>query len=164
VHALSLLGSDAPETVMSCADALLARLTGIRSTGSGRWFAQCPAHEDANPSLSIRELADGRVLLHCFAGCPTAEVLEALALDWVDLYPGRAPHRCTAPKRRPWTARYAPADLLEIVAEEVSVVAIIAADLLARRQIDVEDWQRLQLAASRTQRVRDYMHTGRMTS
>jgi len=42
---------------------------GSRGAGPGRWVASCPAHEELSPSLSIRELEDGRVLLHDFAGC-----------------------------------------------------------------------------------------------
>lgn len=34
-----------------------------------RWMAQCPAHDDRNPSLSITENADGSLILYCFAGC-----------------------------------------------------------------------------------------------
>jgi hypothetical protein len=56
-----------------------------RGQDSTRHMAQCPAHEDNDPSLSILEKPDGRVLLHCFAGCRTASVLEALDLDWGDI-------------------------------------------------------------------------------
>jgi DNA primase len=47
----------------------LARALEARRSGSS-WMAKCPAHEDRNPSLSIREV-DGKVLLHCHAGCTT---------------------------------------------------------------------------------------------
>lgn len=57
------------------AGALLARLDAVKPTGPGRWLARCPAHEDRSPSLSIRELDDGRTFVHCFAGCYALEVL-----------------------------------------------------------------------------------------
>jgi len=41
------------------------------------WMAKCPAHDDSNPSLSIKEL-DGKVLLHCHAGCTQGDVIDAL--------------------------------------------------------------------------------------
>jgi hypothetical protein len=51
-----------------------------------RASAQCPAHEDRDPSLSIRECDDGKVLIHCFAGCRPEAVLEKLGLAWGDLF------------------------------------------------------------------------------
>lgn len=47
--------------------------------GKGEYLAFCPAHDDRNtPNLRVREAEDGRVLLHCFAGCGQDEVLAAL--------------------------------------------------------------------------------------
>jgi hypothetical protein len=55
----------------------LARELGGRRSGSGRWTARCPAHQDKTPSLSIRE-ADGRLLVHFHAGCAQSDVVAAL--------------------------------------------------------------------------------------
>ena len=52
------------------------RLHGHKS-GSG-WMACCPAHDDRNPSLSLRDSPDGRVLVRCHAGCHQAVVIAAL--------------------------------------------------------------------------------------
>ncbi len=68
-------------------DVLLARLDGVRRTGTNSWVARCPAHPDRNPSLSVA-FRDGRLLIHCFAGCSPEAVLEAVGLTWRDL---RAP-------------------------------------------------------------------------
>ena len=54
----------------------LAHALGGRRSGSG-WMAPCPAHEDRNPSLGIREV-DGKILLHCYAGCTQSDVIQAL--------------------------------------------------------------------------------------
>ena len=54
----------------------MIRALQARKVGSG-WMAKCPAHEDRNPSLSIREV-DGKVLLHCHAGCSQRDVIAAL--------------------------------------------------------------------------------------
>jgi hypothetical protein len=40
-------------------------------------MAKCPAHDDHNPSLSIRNV-DGKVLVHCHAGCAQRDVIDAL--------------------------------------------------------------------------------------
>jgi hypothetical protein len=55
--------------------------------GKGRYMACCPAHEDRSPSLSIKECEDGRLLVHCFAGCPVSDVLEAVGLSMASLFP-----------------------------------------------------------------------------
>ncbi len=58
-------------------DALLRELNA-RQSGNGSWMAHCPGHDDKNPSLAISQSADGKVLLHCFAGCSQGAVTEAL--------------------------------------------------------------------------------------
>ena len=73
-------GEDTPNV-----EALLGRLAGVRRAGPGRWMALCPAHPDRTPSLSIA-VKGGRVLVHCFAGCPAEAVLGAVGLEWRDLY------------------------------------------------------------------------------
>lgn len=48
----------------------------------GRWspaggMCRCPAHDDRTPSLSVRP-GERQLLLHCFAGCQTGAVIDAL--------------------------------------------------------------------------------------
>lgn len=54
----------------------IVRALEARRSGSG-WMAKCPAHNDNNPSLSIRDV-DGKVLLHCHAGCSQSDVIGVL--------------------------------------------------------------------------------------
>ncbi|MFL6354283.1 MAG: DUF3987 domain-containing protein [Bryobacteraceae bacterium] len=42
------------------------------------FLGHCPSHDDRNPSLSITEGKDGRVLFKCHAGCTQQQVLDAL--------------------------------------------------------------------------------------
>jgi hypothetical protein len=65
---------------------LLDRLEHVKKSGS-RWMARCPAHEDRRASLSVREGEDGRVLLHCFAGCPVENIVAGAGLELKDLFP-----------------------------------------------------------------------------
>lgn len=44
----------------------------------GRGTACCPAHDDRRPSLSLTDGTDGRLLLHCHAGCSFADIQAAL--------------------------------------------------------------------------------------
>jgi putative DNA primase/helicase len=41
------------------------------------YMAKCPAHDDRNPSLSLRD-ADGKILTHCLARCDQGAVISAL--------------------------------------------------------------------------------------
>lgn len=54
--------------------------------GSG-YSCCCPAHEDKNPSLSVSEASDGRILLKCHAGCSADEICAALDVRVSDLFP-----------------------------------------------------------------------------
>lgn len=126
------------------AETLLARLDRVKATGQGRWIARCPAHEDRSPSLSIRELEDGRVLLHDFGGCDVGAILDAVGLDLSDLFPERV-----VDHGRPSRSRIPAADLLAMVDEEVTAVGILGAQFLEARSIAETDWQRLAVAVRR---------------
>ncbi len=59
--------------------AALERVTGFRPVKTGDGYkARCPCHEDRNPSLSVK--MNGRLLLHCFAGCSYDRIVAALGL------------------------------------------------------------------------------------
>jgi len=125
------------------ADALIARLDGCKRTGADRWLALCPAHDDKNPSLSIREIED-RVLVHCWAGCSATEVLGAVGLEFDSLYPAKPTHR-GKPERRPWPA----ADVLRALEREALIVATAASTLGNGGQLSDQDRARLLLAYER---------------
>jgi len=71
---------------VSAIDEVLSRLEGVKRNGVG-WDACCPAHEDRDPSLSVKEGDDGCVLLYCHAGCTVAAVTAAISLTMADLFP-----------------------------------------------------------------------------
>ena len=50
-------------------------------------MARCPCHEDRYRSLKVTEAEDGRVLIKCFGGCTTEDVVQALGLTMADLFP-----------------------------------------------------------------------------
>jgi len=128
------------------ADRLLSRLEGVRQTGPGRWIARCPAHADKRASLSIRELEDGRILVHDFAQCSVHEVLSAVGLKMEDLFPEREIQH-GRPERRPFPA----ADILRCVGFEALVVASAGAAMLAGEPLSGADRERLMLAVARLQ-------------
>jgi AAA domain len=66
-------------------DALRAHGREPRQRSDG-WQCQCPAHDDRDPSLSIDQADDGKVLLKCHAGCRAEAVVAAVGLTLADLY------------------------------------------------------------------------------
>jgi putative DNA primase/helicase len=90
------------------AAALIEALGGDPHSG----MCRCVAHDDATPSLRISENANGKVLVHCFAGCSQAEVLTALKAS--GLWPSNrqtyvpTPHwKKTAPVKKEDTTEFA---------------------------------------------------------
>jgi hypothetical protein len=75
-------------------EAVLDKLEGVQPNGDGH-VARCPCPDhgkgrgDRNPSFSIKEGDDGRVLLKCFAGCGNESIVEALGLQMSDLFDRR---------------------------------------------------------------------------
>jgi hypothetical protein len=68
-------------------DALRANGKQVIERGGDKAQAQCPAHDDHNPSLSIFPRADGKgSTVKCHAGCTYADVLAAVSLRPRDLY------------------------------------------------------------------------------
>jgi 5S rRNA maturation endonuclease (ribonuclease M5) len=50
-------------------------------------MVQCPAHEDKTASLAVGKGRNGGVVVKCFAGCTTEEVVKSLGLTMKDLFP-----------------------------------------------------------------------------
>ena len=55
----------------------IAKALGGRKAGIS-WMARCPAHDDRDPSLSIREDISGKALVHCHAGCSQERLIAIL--------------------------------------------------------------------------------------
>lgn len=133
---------------------ILPRLESVRKTGPSSWTARCPAHQDKSPSLSIREAADGRVLIYCFGGCGATDVVLALGLDLADLFPPRqtttyAPTRV----RDRDLPRIPAADALKLLDKEAFYVQL-AADALAEGANPAPYREDLRAACSRICEIR----------
>jgi hypothetical protein len=126
---------------------LLGKLDGVSARGGGRWIAKCPAHANRRPSLSVRELSDERVLLHCFGGCAVDEILDAVGLNFSDLFPAfEIPGNAAKPARPPFDSRIA----LVCCADELAIGALICGDVArGNSPPTAEQRERLWKAAGR---------------
>lgn len=106
-------------------DLLLGRLDDVREVGHHRWRARCPAHKGKSRSLSICEAGAGRLLVHCFASCDIANVLDAIGLTAAHLFPrGGRTHQLP-------DSKITPTEALACVDHEIRVAHLIISDILA---------------------------------
>ncbi len=89
---------------------------------------RCPVHEDRAPSLHVTLASDGRVLLHCHAGCSPDAVRRALGLEWAELAPSGLPPRRPRAIPPPAAAHDSAAILAEALAMERAQVKRIPPD------------------------------------
>lgn len=83
-------------------DNVLCRLDAVKPAGEAKCPARCPAHDDRAPSLSVGLGAEDRVLLTCFAGCDTDQIVAAIGVTVADLFEGsRNGNGSTPPAKRP---------------------------------------------------------------
>lgn len=65
----------------------LQNKTGQNPKRNGNTYStKCPSHDDQNPSLSIGEGADGKLLIKCHAGCPIDEICASIGITPSDLF------------------------------------------------------------------------------
>jgi len=84
----------------------------VASRNGEKAMCFCPAHDDrSNPSLSLKA-ENGRLLLHCFAGCHPEDIVSELGLQVKDLFseggggssiPPNTPARLHAQHEKPHT-------------------------------------------------------------
>ena len=128
------------------ADKVLCCLEKVRKTGQGQYLACCPAHADKSPSLAIREIDDGRTLIHCFSGCSTLEILSAIGMTFADLMPEPIGIHIKREKRP-----FAVADALRCIAFEALVVMCAAKYLSNGKPLPKSELERLMKSVERIQ-------------
>jgi hypothetical protein len=134
-------------------DTLLAKLDGVQGRGP-TWRAICPAHTSAHRtrSLAIRDAGDGRILLHCHAGCDVCAVVEAIGLDLADLMPPRRSDEGRPRSlRKPWSAR----QVVETLRVELGIAAVLLGDVARGKAIGMQDRQRASVVRERVLHAMD---------
>lgn len=141
---------------MTPIEGLLQKLEKVKGR-NGSWTARCPAHADKGPSLAIREADDGRILLHCFAGCETAAVLGAVGMDMTDLFPPDEKRREYPQNGKPsMKPAFFASDLMRIIGFEALVVQIVAFDIANGKPLSKETQDRMLVAYQRIDEAMRY--------
>lgn len=66
----------------------IARQLGGAKRSGDNWSCKCPAHDDRQASLSIKDTDDGKLLVRCHAGCEQSDVINELKI--LGLWPGQS--------------------------------------------------------------------------
>lgn len=134
--------------------AVLARLDGVVEIREG-YRAYSPFQEKRNArTLAIKEANDGRVLLHDFAGRDVREILDALGLEFGDLFPGDYRAQSRHRKEKAWQPSISARDALQILSVESLVIFMFGRAVANLEDVTHADYLRCREAVRRIQAVR----------
>lgn len=121
---------------------ILSKLDKVKKAHRG-YKACCPVHNDKNPSMTITETDDGKVLAHCFScGARGSDVVEALGLPASELFSGD------------FNGTYDPKHKLrKTELEDKMVVTIYEQDKGAGKYLTHSDFKRYKLAKARIEQL-----------
>jgi hypothetical protein len=123
---------------------LLGKLQKVKSRGRDSWVACCPAHDDKSPSLKL-DIKNNKILIKCWSGCSTEDILGAVGMDFHDIMPDKPIYHRSSPGK---PTLYA-SDALRILKVESMIITLCASDIKHKRPIADEDYQRVLLAMER---------------
>ena len=121
-------------------------------SGKDEYQCLCPAHQDKTASLSIKNLPDERILIHCFAGCAANDILEAVGLTFDDIVPKRLGDF------KPVSKPFNPYAVLKAISNETLLVALAGLEIANGKTLPQEDKDRLLIAANRLREAYQICH------
>lgn len=112
----------------------------VKRTPNG-FTVKCPAHTDRIPSLAVSEGAQGRILIHCFSGCSTDNILDAMGLKRADLFPGDL----SLKGRREYAVRKAKQEVAATIGNSAAVIFRKSEAIVrAATGVDISAWTESQ--------------------
>jgi hypothetical protein len=121
-------------------------------SGKDEYQCLCPAHNDKTASLSIKNLPDERILIHCFAGCAANDILEAVGLTFDDIVPKRLGDF------KPVSKPFNPYAVLKAISNETLLVALAGLEVANGKTLPQEDKDRLMIAVNRLREAYQICH------
>jgi hypothetical protein len=121
-------------------------------SGKDEYQCLCPAHNDKTASLSIKNLPDERILIHCFAGCAANDILGAVGLTFDDIVPKRLGDF------KPVSKPFNPYAVLKAISNETLLVALAGLEVANGKTLPQEDKDRLMIAVNRLREAYQICH------
>ena len=121
-------------------------------SGKDEYQCLCPAHQDKTASLSIKNLPDERILIHCFAGCAANDILGAVGLTFDDIVPKRLGDF------KPVSKPFNPYAVLKAISNETLLVALAGLEVANGKTLPQEDKDRLMIAVNRLREAYEICH------
>jgi hypothetical protein len=121
-------------------------------SGKDEYQCLCPAHNDKTASLSIKNLPDERILIHCFAGCAANDILGAVGLTFDDIVPKRLGDF------KPVSKPFNPYAVLKAISNETLLVALAGLEVSNGKTLPQEDKDRLMIAVNRLREAYQICH------
>ena len=121
-------------------------------SGKDEYQCLCPAHNDKTASLSIKNLPDERILIHCFAGCAANDILKAVGLTFDDIVPKRLGDF------KPVSKPFNPYAVLKAISNETLLVALAGLEVANGKTLPQEDKDRLMIAVNRLREAYQICH------
>ena len=116
---------------------LLSQLEKVKKNGPNSWLACCPAHQDKDPSLAIGLADSGKVLLKCFCGCTTKEIMDSVGLPLSVLFhPDSRKYQDTGVDIR---KRIKEKQIMAAVARDAMVLAMLLAKVRNKEEVTSKD-------------------------
>jgi len=131
-------------------DQILERLHKVHKNGSG-YMACCPAHEDKNPSLRVTE-RDDKILIKCFSGCETRDIVGAIGLELKDLF---ADSGWSISEKVHYKKEMRKQAFSKILDYEMLVIKIARNQIARGETLTDTDQTRLELAVRRAKAIND---------
>ena len=131
---------------------LIGYFQNPHKSGESEYQCLCPSHDDRKASLGLKELSDGRILVHCFAGCSAVDVLGAVGLNLDAVTPQRLGDF------KPARKAFNPYAVLKTISTETLLVALAALEMGSGKTLPEEDRVRLLKAAERLRGAYDLCH------
>ena len=122
-------------------ETLLSKLDKVKPNGQNKFLALCPAHPDKSPSLAIKQADNGKILIHCFAGCQVTDIVAAVGLELSDLMPDDPTYKKSS--KPPAFNKY---ELFDRLAFEAVILSLAIRQLLNGEMLEQSDLSRVAQA------------------